>query len=204
MTPIHKLINTADRNLNKKGPKTARQNESKQKANFDPKAENLKAMMTKQKILNAPKQGKFRELANIYAKAIRSLVKVMYRASATQDAGALNVSRVYDFVQQVKEAIGTNYVTGGVDPEKCDCDEVFAIVFSREKDIGQKWKRCAEQPKTGDEIFSDYLCNILKTGRNELTEQETRDLKVFIHSGKGHVSVDLKSSDFIKVVNDNP
>ena len=134
MTPIHKLINTADRNLNKKGPKTARQNESKQKANFDPKAENLKAMMTKQKILNAPKQGKFRELANIYAKAIRSLVKVMYRASATQDAGALNVSRVYDFVQQVKEAIGTNYVTGGVDPEKCDCDEVFKIAFSREKD----------------------------------------------------------------------
>jgi hypothetical protein len=107
-------------------------------------------------------------------------------------------------VQQVKEAIGTHYVTGGADPEKCDCDEVFAIVFSREKDIGQKWKRCAEQPKTGDEIFSDYLCNILKTGRNELTEQETRDLKVFIHSGKGHVSVDLKSSDFIKVVNDNP
>ena len=66
-------------------------------------------------------------------------------------------------VQQVKEAIGTHYVTGGADPEKCDCDEVFAIVFSREKDIGQKWKRCAEQPKTGDEIFSDYLCNILKT-----------------------------------------
>jgi hypothetical protein len=203
MTPIHDLINSAEKNRNPNLFKPTIQSQATQKAIVDVKAENNKEMRKKQRILNALKRGKVKEVANIYAKVIRSLVKVMYRASTTQDDGELNVSRVYDCVQQVKDAIGTHYVTEGAEPQKCDCDEAFAIVFSREKDTGRKWKMCDEQPKTGDEIVSEDLYDILRKGQIELTEQQTRDLKVFIQDGKRNVCVDLMSNDFIKVVIDD-
>jgi hypothetical protein len=203
MAPINELINNADKKQNPNGLNVPIQSQSQKGGDVDIRAETTKAMKKKQRMLYAPKRGKIKQVANIYAKAIRSLVKVMYRASTTEDDGELNVSRVYDCVQQVRDTIGTHYVTEGVDPQKCDCDEVFTIVFSRENDTGRKWKMCAEQPKTGDEIVSDYLCNILKTGKSELTEQQTRDLQVSIKDGNRYVYVDLMSDDFIKVVNDD-
>ena len=203
MTPIQDLINSAEKKRNPNGHKVPIKSQATQKAVGDVKAENNKEMMKRQRILNAKKRGKVKEVANIYAKAIRSLVKVMYRASTTQDNGELNVSRVYNCVQQVKDAIGTHYVTEGVEPQKCDCDEAFAIVFSRENDTGRKWKMCDEQPTIGDEIVSKDLYDILQSGNIELTEQQTRDLKVFIHDGKNDVCVDLMSNDFIKVVLDD-
>lgn len=206
MTPINDLIKAAEKKLNSNGQKVSIQPPARQKDIGDVKAvkaEANKEMMTKQRMLNALKRGKVKEVANIYAKAIRSLVKVMYRASTTRDDEELNVSRVYHCVQQVKDAIGTHYVTEGFEPQKCDCDEAFAIVFSREKDIGQKWKMCDGKPNIGDEIVSEDLYHILKTGQIELTEQQTRDLKVFIRDGKKDVCVDLMSNDFIKVALDD-
>lgn len=198
---IYEAIITAEKKI---APQIKPNYQSKPKEGLNNREEQRKEIVALNRGKNTRKQRKMKVVANIYANAIRSLVKVMYRASTAPDNGENNVLKVYDCIKQFQNVIAMHNV--GVDDvtEMCDYDEVLNLVFSKEKDIGRHWHTCTANQATGDEIFSDALCEILKTGRLELNDQEIQALKITIRVRNKYEDVDLMSSDFIKYESGDP